>query len=1453
MSRTIDERVVEMRFDNRDFESNVKTSLSTLNKLEQSLDLSGASKGLDAVGHAAKRIDLSSLGSAVETVHARFSALEVIAVTALANITNSAVNAGKRIVSALTIDPIKTGFSEYETQINAVQTILANTSHKGTTLDQVNATLDQLNEYADKTIYNFTQMTKNIGTFTAAGLGLEESASAIQGIANLAAVSGSTSQQASTAMYQLSQALASGRVSLQDWNSVVNAGMGGKVFQDALVRTAAAMKGVSEETFRAQNIGKSFRESLNAKNGTWLTTDVLSKTLRQFTMAAEEGSKEWEEFKKSLKEQGYTDKQAEEILKMANTATDAATKVKTFTQLWDTLKEFAQSGWTQSWEIIVGDFEEAKELLTDVSNTIGAMIGASAEARNSVLQGWKDLGGRTAVIDAVRSGFEGIISVITPIKEAFKEIFPPITAQQLYNLSKTIKDISEKFKISDVTATNLKNTFKGLFAVIDLGRQALAPLLGLVKPIAGALMVLADEVLKITGPMGEYVVALNETAKKTEFFKEIFDDFAGFIVKIGGNIAKVFGKIGGAIESIGKINTSGLEAVTEKIQVRFEPLTKLAGLVGKAFGIIAKTLSAVAPIIFKFAGMVGEAFGKLMGYVSEAVKSLEFNDLMDLINTVLLGNIFVGIKKFIKSLSDLAGEGSGFLGFIKDILNGVKDSLAAMQSSLKAKTLMTIASAMGILTASIVALSLIDSGKLTSALTAISVLFVELFGSMSIFGKLSKGKGIKSITVIANAMKKLSEAVLILSIAMNMLADLDWGGIFKGLIGIAGLSATLVVSATQLSKNSNKLKKSTKGLIVFAGAVVVLTEAVKRLGELDVPSLTKGLIGVGVLMTELAIFMRATDLNKMGITKGTGLLIFAAAMNVLAIAVEKIGALNPDVLVKGLVSIGTALFIVTKAMNAMPKGMVTSGVGMIAVSGALVILAKALSDMGDMGLDVIAKGLVTLGASLFIISKAMAQMTTALPGAAALLVISAALNLLVPVIKNLGSMSIIELGLGLLSLAAAFGVLGGAAVLLSPLTPALLGLSAAIVLFGVGCVAVGAGILAFSAGLSALAVSGTAGAAALVTIVTAIIGLIPAMLTQIANGVISFAKVIADGAVVIAGAIVKVLVAIMDAIITTVPKVVQTVGTLLDAMLKAVVNFVPKLVTAGMQLLVGILTGIANNIYQVVTIAVNIVTNFIDAIARNLPGVINAGVNLIVSFITGLANAISSNTPRVTSAIKELFRAVLNAGVDMISSFVSDFMEAGKNIVEGLIDGIKSAAGRVVEAAKGVVKSALDGAKRLLGINSPSKAFAEIGRWSDEGMVVGLKTYAKRVVDAAKGVGEGAIDGMSDAFSNVSNIISSDMDLDPTIRPVIDLSNIESGFKTLNAMFSREQALGISAAMTTRKQSGEEIQNGVNGPSNGSTFSFTQINNSPKALNRIEIYRQTKNQISSMKELVNAR
>ena len=410
MSETIDSKVVEMRFDNKDFEANTRTTMSTLDKLKEKLHFPGASKGLEEIGQTAKRVDFSGMSSGIQTVQMKLSAMQVVGITALQNITNAAISAGEQLTDAITIDPVKDGFAEYETQMNSVQTILANTQKEGTNVQTVNKALDELNTYADKTIYNFTEMTRNIGTFTAAGVKLDASVSAIKGIANLAAVSGSNSQQASTAMYQLSQALAAGKVQLMDWNSVVNAGMGGQVFQDALIRTSEHLQTGAKAAIEARG---SFRESLQDE---WLTTEVLTQTLDQFATAADT-QEEYNAAVKKFVDQGYTQEQAKEMADMAKTAGDAATKVKTFTQLINTLKEALGSGWTKTWQLIVGDFEEAKEVWTKVSDVLGGFINKASDARNAIVEAamgnpYSDLAKNIQKVTSATSDYKDIVDSV---------------------------------------------------------------------------------------------------------------------------------------------------------------------------------------------------------------------------------------------------------------------------------------------------------------------------------------------------------------------------------------------------------------------------------------------------------------------------------------------------------------------------------------------------------------------------------------------------------------------------------------------------------------------------------------------------------------------------------------------------------------------------------------------------------------------------------------------------------------------------------------------------------------------------------------------------------------------------------------------------------------------------------------------------------------------------------
>lgn len=1381
MSRTIDERIVEMRFDNRQFERNVQTSLSTLDKLKQGLDLDGAAKGLENLGDAAKKCNMSALSSSVETVRAKFSALEVVAMTTLSNITNSALNTEKRLVSALTIDPIKTGFQEYETQIGAVQTILANTQHEGTNLQQVNRALDELNTYADKTIYNFTEMTRNIGTFTAAGVKLQTSVDSIKGIANLAAISGSTSQQASTAMYQLSQALAAGRVSLMDWNSVVNAGMGGKVFQDALVRTSELL-GTGAQN--AINMYGSFRESLT--RGEWLTTEVLTETLKQFAGAYTEAD---------LVQQGFTEAQAKEIAQMAQTAEDAATKVKTFTQLWDTLKESAQSGWTETWEILVGDFDEAKALLTEVFNTIGGIIGESAQARNELLSGglssgWKQLldqgiadeagfiesiqavaresgdafdqlvadsdsftdalkqglkdgvissetlseavyhlqgkmsgmsqeerkaagytsemveqietladslrdgsvsmdeftekilrpSGRENLIQSVWNAAKGLVSVIAPIKDAFRDIFPPATSDQLYALTETLRSFSERLTISDETADKLQRTFKGLFSMLDLGRQAIMAVVNAVMPMAGGIGSLADGLLTVTAAIGDFLTGINDAAKKGKVFSKVAQGIADALGFVVSGIQTFIGFLGDVFAIPG---FEAFQALLGRIQTRIGQVIDAVGGLGFGVDDAVNTMdSAVGNSKFLqmlqslfngvktiASGIIG-VLGGLSATLIDAIGNADFSGVIDLLNGISLGGIAVGITKFMNSLTKSFDDVGGLLDNVKGILDGVRGCFEAYQTQLKAGTLLKIASAIAVLAAAIVTISLIDSGKLTASLGAITVLFAELMASMAIFSRIS-GE-VKGVVKGTAAMIGVSTSVLLLASALKKISDIEPEQMVVALAGIAGLMTALVAAAKVLGSGSSSVIKGSAQMVVFAGAIKMLASACIDLAQLDFAGVAKGLTGVGVLMAEVSLFTNTVKVNKGAMATAAGILVLASAMKVFASACKDFGQMNAGELVKGLSSVGAVLLEITAftkltgnaqglistglamieigaamkifasamadfggmflaeigkgllamggalaevaiAMKAMPKNLITTGAGLVTVGAALNVLAEALGKMGGMSWEAIAKSLVAMGGALAELAVGLNFMNGTLAGSAAMLVAASALAVLTPVLFTLGSMSWEAIAKGLITVAGAFTVIGTAGALLTPLLPTILGLGGAFALIGVGIAGLGAGLLLVGTGLTAIAVGITGLATSLGAGVTIIVAGLTSIITGIAALIPAIAQQLGEAVIAFAGVITN-----------GAPAIGNAVKALVLTLVDVLVECVPAIANGALELIAGVLAALAAYTPQIVDSIMQFLIEVIDGLARNLPTLIQSVVNLLMSFFSGIVSTLGS-------------------------------------------------------------------------------------------------------------------------------------------------------------------------------------------------------------------------------------
>lgn len=1334
---SVDNRVVNMIFDNYKFEQGIQTSIKSLDNLKKGLELNGATKGLTDLDKVSKGVTLEHLISSVDSIASKFTTMGIIGVTALQNITNSAIEAGKNLIKSLSIDQLTEGFTKYENKTKSVQTIMNAT---GKSIEEVEVQMEKLNWFTDETSYNFVDMVDNVGKFTSAGVELDTAVTAMMGIANWAAISGGGINEAQRAMYNLSQAMGVGSVKLMDWKSIENANMATKEFKEVVIATAKEL-GTLDKNSKVTYAN--FNEDLS--DG-WFSKDVLLVALDQY-------GKYTEEVYRVATEKGITAAQAMELvsietMNLGARAFKAAQEAKTFGEAIDATKDAVSTGWMTSSEIIFGNYEEAKILWTDLANTLYDVFAASAEVRNDMLKTWKEMGGRTDLIDSVKNIFAGLLSIAEPIKEAFRDIFPAMTAERLFEITARIKEVTSNFKLSETTSENLKRTFAGLFAVLDIGKEAFKAIFKALTSVLGYMLPVGDGVLSLTGSFGDFLVSVRDVVKETDIFNKVFGTIGKIVKPIGEVVKNAFDTIVGAIKSIAPSKTVELDGFGERVERSFKPITFIANAFKGAFDIIVLTIKKVAPIFAGLGTAIGKGLGTAQKSIMDWLNNVNFSGGLDIFNAGLFATILLGIRKFMKSLTSITDNAGGILDGFKSIFGGITGTFEALQSRLKADTLIKIAGAIAILTASVVVLSMINSDKLTIALTAITLLFTDLFASMAIFQKIMAGTAFKGMGKMVAAMIGLSTAVLILSAAMSKLASLDWPGLLKGLIGTAGLMGMLIASV-RLMPNTGKVMKGATGLILFAVAINVLTSAVKKLGGLDTATLTKGLIGVGVLLAELSLFMNMTDLDGKGLLKGLGIMALATALVILSSAVTKLGELDTNALVKGLVGVGVILAEIGLFMNLtgdVTKVMSTA-IGLTILGTAMLIFARAIENMGQMTWEEIAKGLITMGGALTIITVALQFLHGALGGAAALLVVAGALAILTPVLKSLGNMTWQEIATGLITLAGTFVVIGAAAVLLAPVTPAILALAGAIALLGVAVALIGGGILALSVGLAALGVAGAAGVGTLVLAVTGLIGLIPMFLQQIANGIIAFANIIGDGGPAILKALSTILIALSEAIIEAIPVVVKAIVLLLETLLAALIDFIPKLVDGGLQLIIGILKGIDDNIAKVIEMAVKVVLSFVKGVADMIPVVIQAAFDLIINFINGLAEALRGNTQPLLDAIHNLATSIIEGAVKVFSGGISLFLDAGKDLIGGLIDGIKSGVKKVGDAAKDVGKAALDGIKGFLKIQSPSKVFKdEVGKNIGNGLVDGIRESIPRVLGESYKMGDATMSGTADGI-----------------------------------------------------------------------------------------------------------
>lgn len=1393
MSKEVDERIVEMRFNNALFESKVQQTMRSLTALNEKLMFKGAEKGFEKVSDASEKVKFNALLNALDNLSQKFSAVEVIGVTALMRITNQAVDAGERLVKALSLDPIISGFQEYETQINAVQTILANTSSKGTTLDQVNAALDELNHYADLTIYNFTEMTRNIGTFTAAGVDLDTSVSAIKGIANLAAVSGSTSQQASTAMYQLSQALASGTVKLQDWNSVVNAGMGGQVFQDALKETARVHGIAIDSMIKKEG---SFRETLSKG---WLTSSILTETLQKFTGDLNE---------ETLKSIGYTDEQIKKITEMGKTANDAATKVKTFSQLKDTLTEALQSGWTQTWQTIIGDFEEAKELFTRFSDVFSDLINKSSEARNTVLagglnSGWQqlstalgnsadfysqmlekvmlangsisqkqindagsfvkalqqggvsaeqlqnglkesykqlsvlgalsddalkakkldpaqvrslaksfeevnqkvadgsldldiyskkigELSGREHLIESIWNVFEALEKVVEPVARAWQKIFSPITADQIYNIAKSIDEFTAKLSISDETADKIERTFSGIFAVLNVWKNVLLTVGKVLGEVFNAVSPLAGGFLSITASLGDCLVEMANAVNNSKTFKTTLD-----------GIHWIIGKVSEGMQTFAGVLTD----VSNNVSVVFDPLKTL----GEWF---ENFISFITPKLKWLADKIGEIFEELGSGASGAFGNLNGNALWGFANAGMIAGLIAGIKGFLEAFKDIGSTVKDTIGGVAELLNKLGEAVTAWKNNKNAETLKTISTAVAILAGSLVVLSMVKPERLAASTGAMIALFAELLVALAIYDEIAKktkkvGKGTSSMVVMA-------AGVLILTSALKKISEIETGKLLTSVIALGAVMAELVAAQVAISKWAKDGAKHAMSMLAMAAAVRVLAEAVEQLADLGWDGIEKGLIAVAGLLAEVAAFSGLSNFGGLTAGKAVGILILAAALSVLEKSVSAFSKMPVDELQNGIGVLGAILgeIAVFSMLSNPAEHVLSTATALTILSGGLLILSNALANLGGMTLGQIGVALAAMAGGLIEMSVALTLVKGSLGSATSFLIMSVVLNALVSPLKSLGEMSLEEIGHGLLAVGGALGIFAIAVGTMSLAGPIVIAVSAALSLLA-GSFAL---LLGTMAAVSLMPLRMEALVVALGTLGSAIGVFIAGVIAGLGTAAGSIAIAIAE-----------IIVAVCNAIAQAVP---------------AIGNALAQLIVAICNVIVQCSEPIGQALFTLGTV---VIQTIIDLIAWAWDGGGEGG---------GIKGALSELLGNIVAWLSEHLNPI-NLFGGLLGTISGFFGKIGEYMSQGLANGLNT--GASVQIANNGVQTLCNKVKdffrNAFGINSPSTWMRELGQWFAPGLINGLNGTASiaKLNAGTKVFGENVKSGLSGTFDGLNS------------------------------------------------------------------------------------------------------
>lgn len=990
MSTTIDNRVVEMRFDNKQFEQNARTSISTLEKLKQSLNLSGAAKGISNITSVAKNSagGIKHIADAATEVGHRFSVMEIMGITSIANLTNSAVNAGKRMVSALTIDPVKTGFSEYELKTDSIKTILASTKEP---LEKVNKLLNELNQYSDETIYSFSDMTQNIGKFTNAGIELEDAVMAIKGISNEAAVSGANANEASRAMYNFSQALSSGYVKLIDWKSIENANMATKEFKQELIDTAVSLGTVTKsgddmyETLsgNAFNAVKNFNEVFQDE---WMTSEVLIETLKRY---------------------------ADETTVIGKKAKAAAQDVTKLSQVFDIAKESAQSGWARTWELLFGDINQAKALFTPISEFLNGIINGISDARNAILESAlaAPFKGMKEILDKATGSVEAVTKATENLGQVVDDVIGGKfgTGQERWDaLTKAGHNWAEvQNKVNEKLGSSVRHTVKLSESQDDLQKSQSRTIQQVLE--------MSDAQLKNLGLTDKEIESLRELERQSEktgipieeLVKDL-DQLSGRSLLInsfknaGKGLAQVFKAMKGAWTDIFPPKTTeerskalyNMIATMHKFTNQFRTMMEdtsenstfdklkrtfkgLFALIDIILTVVGGPLKFALKGVFKLLGMADVDILGLTASIGDAIVAVR--DWID------EHNIFAkGLEKIIPKFKDIINAVKQWIDGLKESDNIPRDIVLGLVKGLKAgvKAVGEAAIALG--------KSIVDSIKNFLGIHSPSTEMIEI--GKNVIAGLVKGI-IEGIPNVFRAIGELGKVIINAAKALftnfgkvsSVVSDK-----FKEIFGDDALTIIGSGIKTLFNKIASLFGQLDLGKLMAAGLGGGIIYVIKKFSDV-LALFAKPLLGFDKIANAASNMLESLGGAFKGLEKSfkadamekkaNALLNFAKAILVLVVAIAILTTLEPGevwasigaitVLAGVLVGMSFALDKISKASVSMgPKGFNIKGLmsGLASIGVALLLMAATVKLIGTMNPDQAKQGFIGLAGLIAAVS-----------------------------------------------------------------------------------------------------------------------------------------------------------------------------------------------------------------------------------------------------------------------------------------------------------------------------------------------------------------------------------------------------------------------------------------------------------------------------------------------------